>query len=96
MLMSKVTKLAGEILSGRVGILEGSRIMVRLYHELGTEDDCFNVFRALDSETYDCLLEPIGFPISEERRKNNARKIKEYEEFYRDEIFNRCRQLANQ
>ena len=89
--MSETKTLAKTILSGEIGILAGSREMVHLYHGLGLDDRSFDVFKALDSETDDCLLEPIAIPISVDRREKNSRQIREYEEFYREEIFERCR-----
>jgi hypothetical protein len=83
-------------LFGEVGILAGSREMVRLYHRLELDDSSFNVIRALDSETDDCLLEPIAFPIGAGRSENNIRKIKEYEESYREEIFKVCQALLDE
>jgi hypothetical protein len=90
---NSIKELARQIVDNEIGILAGSRKMVVLYHEQGSDDENFNAFRALDSETDDCLVEPIGFPISDSRREENSRKIKEYEDNYRSEVLNQCRLL---
>jgi hypothetical protein len=94
--MSDVRRIAKEILDGDLGILQGARKMVFAYHQLGLDDPVFNVFRALDSETDNLLLEPINFPISDERRANNMSEIESIEAFYRDDILSTCRQLTGE
>lgn len=93
--MSEVKALAEKMLSGEIGILAGSRKMAYLSHDYDFGDEAFRIFIALDSETDDCLLEPIEFPISDNRRQDNWRKIKEYEDFYREEILNACRSIVD-
>ena len=92
--MNTVEQVAQEILDGRLGILEGSRKMVLLYHEQNLDDDLYNVFRGLDSETDHLLLEPILFPVSDNRREDNARQIGEYETAYRTDILEACRLIC--
>ena len=91
--MSDVRRIAKEILDGDLGILQGTRKMVFAYHQLGLDNSAFNIFRALDSETDHLLLEPIKFPISDERRATNVSEIESFEAFYRDDILDACRRL---
>ena len=83
------------MLAGTLGIVEGSRHLASLSHEVESEDEStFDVFRAVDSES-DTL------PVGEVRQQWNAEALKvkdeermDYERTMKDVVMQACRKLV--
>jgi hypothetical protein len=91
----KVLDLATDILGGRIGLIEGSRALSHLRHEVEVKepDRDFLIFVGVDSET-------DHLPIGEERKSWDAealaakdQEIQEFEASVREDIMAACRNL---
>ena len=91
---SEVVILARSILSGTLGIVEGSRRLCSLGHALGVDrDPDFTFFVAVDSET-------DHLPVGEVRRhwaadalRRTDEELRACESFYRDRAVRVCQSL---
>lgn len=81
----KVRALAQRIIDGKVGIIEGSR-QILLYQTWlhAREDETFDVFRAIDSETGHLPIGKVRDHWSPDALKEKDKEIKEVEDFYRE------------
>ena len=94
-LHGKIVAICEAILAEKIGIIAGSRILVSLHFDLFTENDSdFSIFRVVDSDT-DHL--PVDFERknwSPEALQRKDIEIAESEEFYKNQVFDACRELT--
>jgi hypothetical protein len=87
--------IAEQMLTDKMGIIEGARRLVALSHGAEMSDEDFMVFRAIDSET-DAL--PVGESRNhwnEEALKAKDKEASDYEEEVREIARQACEQLIN-
>jgi outer membrane biogenesis lipoprotein LolB len=83
----QVRALAWRIIEGQVGVIEGSRQMLKFQFWLHAGDDeDFRVFRGVDSETDHLPVGRVREHWNAEALKKKDEEIAEVEDFYRQDV----------
>ena len=93
----EVVSVARGILSGSVGIVEGSRRLSMLGHALGVDrDPDFTFFVGLESETDHLPVGEIRCHWADDALRRTDEELLACESFYRGEAFRVCQSLIQQ
>ena len=92
----KIVAICQCILKVEIGIIAGSRRLVRLGLELfGKHDDDFTLFRAIDSETDHFPVDCERTNWSQEALSEKDKEIKDVEKFHREDVEAACHLLIS-
>lgn len=92
--VNEIIIIVNNILEGKIGSIEASRKLIRLFYDNGLENDNnLLVFKALDSETDHLPFGRLRDNYSSQRLKEIDGEIKKYEDFYRDYIMNASKNI---
>jgi len=90
----RIALVAGWIISGAIGIVEGCREIVRLHWALPERDDnIFDLIEAVDSETEDFPVGDLRHLWESEALAKKTLEIKAYIDQIRDEVIKNCQLL---
>ncbi len=91
----RVVAIAEAILAGRVGIIEGSRALGSLRHDVTDEpfDPDFITFVAIGSDTDHLPVGVVREKWADSALAKKDKEIKKAEDFYRESALNGCRVL---
>ena len=93
---AKIRALAQSILSGELGVVEGSRHLAKLGFEVGAEDDPrFIFFVGVDSETDHLPLGEVRHHWSPDALLAKDEELKSFEISVRERAFEICRSLID-
>ena len=91
----QIADIAHEMLSGKVGLVEGSRQLVQLFGRLDERDDeLLAPIIALESETDDLPLGEVRLHWSEEALQRKDAAVADYLREVRAEILKTCEALV--
>jgi|SRR5580704_16844471 hypothetical protein len=93
--MKEVVETAKGVLQGKIGIIEGSRILSRLRFKIceGGFDPDFYGFIGIDSATDHLPIGRVREHWAEDALVRKDKEIKEAEDSYREKAFADCRKL---
>jgi hypothetical protein len=90
----KIVSTAKAILSSEIGIIAGSRDLLRLSQEIGCEmEEDFILFVAMESETDHLPVDSERQYWDKEALKRKDVEIAEYESFHKYQAFEACRRI---
>jgi hypothetical protein len=90
----EIVLIAKSLLKQQIGIVEASRILIRLRYEAQLEDEeNLNIFRAIDSETDHLPIGLLRENYSSTKLVEVDEEIKKCDEFYEKLVENACKNL---
>lgn len=92
--VNEILIIVNDILEEKIGSIKASRKLIRLFSEIGFDDDNdLLVFKALDSETDHLPVGKLRENYSSQKLKEIDEEIKKYEDFYRNSVMSACKNI---